>query len=192
MNCVSCGKSIPGGARYCIHCGVEQAVPTPIAAVAAVGGLARVARREAANAAHAEPVRLFSEPPVATAAPHHPMMNRDHPDLQGTPTQPAYASGPDRRGLALALVVAAVVVSGIVLAVLLWRGAPRATEPGPEAAPAARSEAPVTAAPPAQAPEAAVPAPAETGTVAPATDSPAMAQPTTEPRVPAGPPVQIE
>ena len=192
MNCVSCGKSIPGGARYCIHCGVEQAVPTPIAAVAAVGGFARVARREAANAAHAEPVRPFSEPPIATEALHHPTMNRDHPDWQTTATQPAYASGPDRRGLAIALVVAAVVVAAIALVVLLWRGAPRPTEPAPDVAPAARGEAPVPPAPPAPAPEARAPVPAEVETVAPATPSSAAAQPASESPVSVGPPVQIE
>jgi hypothetical protein len=187
MNCVSCGKSIPGGARYCIHCGVEQAVPTPIAAVAAAGGLARVARREAANAAHAEPVRLIPDAAAETEAFAHPTMTRGEPDLETAATQPAYASGPDRRGLAIALIVAAVVVAGIALAVMLWRSPPRGTEPGRELAPAARSEAAVpSAASPAPLPEperSATPAPES---VSPAAEPPALPPPATEP------PVQIE
>jgi hypothetical protein len=187
MNCVSCGKSIPGGARYCIHCGVEQAVPTPIAAVAAAGGLARVARREAANAAHAEPVRLIPDAAAETEAFVRPTMTPGDPDPQMAATQPAYASMPARRGFALALIVAAVVVAAIALAVVLWRSPPQGAEPGREVPRAARSEAPVpSVALPAPLPEpvpSAAPAPE---TVPPAAESPALPPPATEP------PVQIE
>ena len=57
MKCVSCGKDNPAGARYCVHCGVEQAVPTPIAAVAAASMATRARNTvpQAANAAQADP-----------------------------------------------------------------------------------------------------------------------------------------
>ena len=58
MKCANCAKDNPTGARYCIHCGAEQAVPTPIAAVAAaaIASGRRGPLRQAANAAQAEPL----------------------------------------------------------------------------------------------------------------------------------------
>ncbi|MGE5171230.1 MAG: hypothetical protein ACM3JC_12780 [Rudaea sp.] len=189
MNCVSCGKSIPGGARYCIHCGVEQAVPTPIAAVAAAGGLARVARREAANAAHAEPVRRVPDGAAETETLAQPTMNRGERDLERAATQPAYAGGPHRRGLAIALIAAAVVVAAIAWGIALWRSSSQAIAPSDEAASAARSEAPVPSqalSPPPEPAAAAPPAPESAAPAAEAPASPQAAQPATEP------PVQIE
>ncbi|HKU86514.1 MAG TPA: hypothetical protein VJV77_09260 [Casimicrobiaceae bacterium] len=56
MRCASCAAENPAGARFCIQCGAEHALPTPIAAVAAAvsgqRGHATVAR--AANAAQAD------------------------------------------------------------------------------------------------------------------------------------------
>ena len=116
MICASCGKQIPAGARYCVHCGTEQSAPTPIAAVATAASMARASQVKAANAAHAEPrarVRvdaanqssaIIGDRASAVASAHQ------------TGTPPAYAAGPGRRGLAIALVAGGIVV-GLVAAV---------------------------------------------------------------------------
>lgn len=128
MKCANCAKDNPAGARYCIHCGAEQALPTPIAAVAAAamasGG--RNPLRQAANAAQAEPLadhalateseparwqsRATSDPGEADVrAPSHSVANA---------VNPAYAALPRRTGLAVALVAACIVVAAIAFAVL--------------------------------------------------------------------------
>ena len=57
MTCASCGKETPAGARYCLHCGAAQSVPTPIAAVAAAAMASRMSKAvpQAANASQADP-----------------------------------------------------------------------------------------------------------------------------------------
>ena len=56
MRCASCAAENPGGARYCSQCGAEQALPTPIAAVAAAvsGQRGHASAARAANAAQAD------------------------------------------------------------------------------------------------------------------------------------------
>ena len=124
MRCPSCGVENPGGARYCIQCGAEQALPTPIAAVAAAvsGQRGRAAVARAANAAQADlPDERDAEPPprpnvVMAAAMREP---RDPPPRQrGTqpvsaPAQPAYARGPSQGHLAAFLIVLAFAIAAV-------------------------------------------------------------------------------
>ena len=49
MKCASCGAGNPAGARYCVQCGAEQSMPTPIAAVAAAAMASRPRKRGAAG-----------------------------------------------------------------------------------------------------------------------------------------------
>ena len=122
MTCASCGKQIPTGARYCIHCGAEQSVPTPIAAVtAAAGGPAREPRAQAANAAQAEPgsspiTRQAANQPSATAAPGE---GRSETRPQAIPPAPAHAGLPRHTGLAAAVLAACVVAA--IAGFFAWR-----------------------------------------------------------------------
>jgi hypothetical protein len=111
MICVSCGKTIPDGTRFCIHCGVEQAVPTPIAAVAAATSIAHASSAKAANAAHAEPRKRELVRAANQASADDPSQS------------PAYAAQPPRRAIAVALVVTCVVIGAAVAAVIAWRSA---------------------------------------------------------------------
>jgi hypothetical protein len=125
VTCASCGKQIAAGVRYCIHCGAEQAVPTPIAAVAAAL-TARANEREAANAAHAESApgamaRSAPPPPAHDVASSTPSARREAVAANAEPTQPMYASGPDRRGLATALIVCAALVAIALASAMIWR-----------------------------------------------------------------------
>jgi hypothetical protein len=204
MSCASCGKQVAAGARYCIHCGAEQAVPTPIAAVAAASmSMARAARGEAANAAHAEPApRDPPRPSVAASAIERAgaagiieragtvnmieragtadMIERagaadigrppatlatDGAGAAHMPIFPAYASGPARRGLAVALIGTCVIVAIAALGIVggrLSRTHVDTTAPGINAtsahsAPAAASAVtpPAASVPAAPVPEAA-------------------------------------
>src|SRR5579864_1182998 len=117
MTCASCGKHIPAGARYCVHCGAEQSPPTPSGAVAS---MARASRLRAANAAHAEP-RARLRVDAANQSSATPAGHASAPVLpaQETGTPPAYATGPARRGLAVALVGGGIVVA--LAAAAGWR-----------------------------------------------------------------------
>jgi hypothetical protein len=116
MICASCGKQVPAGARYCVHCGAEQSAPTPIAAVAAAASMARASQVKAANAAHAEPrarmrVDAANQSPAIIGGRASAVVSAHQ-----TVTPPAYAAGPGRRGLAIALVAGGIVV-GLAAAV---------------------------------------------------------------------------
>ena len=122
MSCASCGKQVTAGARYCIHCGAEQSVPTPIAAVAAASmswrappaGRRPMPRRRNLRRAtrHAGRVRrAASEPARASTSAR---VRRRLPlarARQPPPIFPAYAAHPQRRGLAIALAGACVIVA---------------------------------------------------------------------------------
>ncbi|HEX6137197.1 MAG TPA: zinc ribbon domain-containing protein [Casimicrobiaceae bacterium] len=115
MICASCGRQNPAGAHYCIHCGAEQSVPTPIAAVAAASTavIARSSRARAANAAQAEPAI------VAPLRPANPMPSDDNPpraDGASSAEPPAYDALPRRPGLAVALIAGCVVVAFAAIA----------------------------------------------------------------------------
>ena len=129
MRCANCARDIPAGARYCVHCGAEQAVPTPIAAVAAAiaqrGGRALP---QAANAAQAEPAaneprRAAASLPANDARPSRGPPKADvvaHPRANDArEALPAYASTPRRAGVALTLIVACFAVA--VAAFFAWR-----------------------------------------------------------------------
>jgi hypothetical protein len=109
--------------RYCIHCGAEQSVPTPIAAVAAA--MARGQPREAANAAHAEPARaVLSDATRPEAAPAAATLTRPATAQAANsppPTPPAYDGGPPHGRLAAVLVGCLVAVTIALAAVALWR-----------------------------------------------------------------------
>jgi hypothetical protein len=116
--CADCGRDNPVGARYCIHCGAEQSLPTPIAAAAAIASRARRGIPQAANAAHADPVP--EEQPHPTGHPASPATSASTPRATIVPypssggasgrhdalAAPAYAEGPRRSGIALSIVVA--------------------------------------------------------------------------------------
>jgi hypothetical protein len=128
MRCASCGKENPAGARYCLHCGAEHAVPTPIAAVAAaaMAGRSRNAVPQAANAAQADPVadersspQLEPAPwPVPTPDPAVSTRTRERARLRSDADMPAYASAPGRTGLAV--IVVAACIGGAVIALSAW------------------------------------------------------------------------
>jgi hypothetical protein len=130
MSCASCGKQIPAGSRYCIHCGAEQSPPTPIAAVAAAAMMANASRARAANAAHAEPhAEPRVEPRVEPAqdAANQSSVKDASGDSRytampgGTLAPPAYASAPVRRGLAAGLIGGALLVAVALAVVVGWR-----------------------------------------------------------------------
>ncbi len=119
MKCANCGRDNPAGARYCIHCGAEHSVPTPIAAAAAIASRARRGIPQAANAAHADPIpdeqlEPVETPPmvpetVARSSGHativpHPSSAASASTSRDSTKLPAYASGPRRSGIALSLV----------------------------------------------------------------------------------------
>ena len=135
MKCATCARDNPTGARYCVHCGAEQSVPTPIAAVAAAAmtSRGRGAMPQAANAAHADPapdesasrsqgntapkvVTSRSEAPPKAAVAEHPRIAAS-PAVQTGP--PAYASAPKRTGLAFSIVVACFVAAAATF--FAWR-----------------------------------------------------------------------
>jgi hypothetical protein len=128
MRCASCGKDNPTGARYCLHCGAEHAVPTPIAAVAAaaLAGRSRNAVPQAANAAQADPVadersspQLEPAPwPASTPDPPVSSRTRERARLRSDADMPAYASAPGRTGLAV--IVVAACIGGAVIALSAW------------------------------------------------------------------------
>ncbi|HET8877771.1 MAG TPA: zinc-ribbon domain-containing protein [Casimicrobiaceae bacterium] len=122
--CPSCGRQVAAGARYCIQCGAEQSVPTPIAAVAAA--MARGQPREAANAAHADPARsILSDASPTDAAPAAATLTRAasvSAANSAAPTPPAYDAGPPRARLAAVLIGCLVAVTIALAAVALWRG----------------------------------------------------------------------
>ena len=186
MTCASCGRQVATGARYCIHCGAEQSVPTPIAVVAA--SMTRRGGREAANAAHAEPAgsvapkRVPDRPAYDDAgAPRRPTEGGNAANSDA-PARPAYADAPPRRGIAVALLACLVVVAIGVGAYAYWRtehaqGDVSASAPAPTAEPpasAAASTAPATS-------------PAESPTQAPAEPSAQAAPASPEAASPATP-----
>ena len=60
MKCASCGRDNPAGARFCVHCGTEQA-STPIAVAAAANAArSRAAMPQAANAPRADSARAVT------------------------------------------------------------------------------------------------------------------------------------
>lgn len=126
VTCTNCGKQVAPGARYCVHCGSEQSVPTPIAAVAAAA-MARGRAREAANAAHAEPASRVAGGGSAfthaerDAALAHLTGNGAANAADDAPLPPAYDGAPRRRGLAVALIACGALVAVIAAAVLVWR-----------------------------------------------------------------------
>jgi len=170
VTCASCGKQVAPGARFCVHCGAEQSVPTPIAVVAAAS-MSRSGRREAANAAHAEPVhrpspRDSSAAPAADPTPLAPPAQTGVAnDGHDSPTRPAYADAPQRRGLLLALLAACVVVAIAAAGTFIWRLEGERTKAAAEnaAAPTTSPAAPTTSpAAPVAAPSASVEAPPAT------------------------------
>jgi len=215
MTCMSCGRPMAAGARYCIHCGAEQAVPTPIAAVAAAA-MARGNRREAANAAHADPVRGAGAgvspraepwqvaPAIAFAANSATSDHAAHDEG----VRPAYADAPPRRGLAAVFIASCVAVAIVVGAVIAWRMEGERSEATAAAAdtsvrngPAAPSRAPDTAslAPPSQrgGPATSLSPAAEAGTAGASSSQAAVAEAPaaagTAPSAPvAGTPVEIK
>jgi len=181
--CASCGRQVATGARYCIHCGAEQSVPTPIAAVAAAS-IARRPGREAANAAHADPAHA-SAPDAAPdshdgALPPFGVTGTAHAANSDQPARPAYADAPRRRGLAVAVVAGLVAVTIIVVLAIVWRisGEPEsvmtANTPNETAPKHARAQA---AAPAAEQPGTSTATPA----AAPGTTQPATTPETTSP-----------
>ena len=175
MRCASCGKENPAGARYCLHCGVEHAVPTPIAAVAAaaMAGRSRSAVPQAANAAQADPVpdehaspQLEPMPwpsPMPDASPSG--RTRERARLRSDADMPAYASAPGRTGLAV--IVVAACIGGAVIALSAWwmyhdtRGVATSAKPADESSVMAGFPPDATPAPraPGVPPESAPPAP---------------------------------
>jgi hypothetical protein len=120
MICASCGKHVPAGARYCVHCGAEQSPPTPIAAVAVAASMARASQVKAANAAHAEPrARLRVDAANQWSATTAGRASAPVAPAHEAGTPPAYATGPGRRGLAVALVAGGIVVA--LAAAAGWR-----------------------------------------------------------------------
>lgn len=186
MSCPSCGREVAAGARYCIHCGAEQSVPTPIAAVAAAL-MARASQREAANAAHAESASAsgaHAGSSVRVDDPVSPAPSARHSVVAANvePARPVYASNPGRRGLAIALFACCAIVAAALAAAVIWRieGEPHATSifdtaGEPASGSASSTPAPSAAAPPAgEMPASGTPAPAQPDAAASA-ENPAVA-----------------
>lgn len=134
--CPACAKRVVAGARYCIHCGAEQNVPTPIAAVAAAS-LAKGRAREAANAAHADPAPRSPDSRKAAVASLPKRRARVATSAgAGSAARPAYDDAPSRRRLAGALVIAGVVVAVASAAVVGMRLRHEPTASSADAAPA--------------------------------------------------------
>ena len=160
MKCASCAAENPAGARFCVQCGAEQALPTPIAAVAAAvsgqRGHAAVAR--AANAAQADlPHEQEAERPsrasVVVAASMREPRNaaRGRTEPHPAVALPAYAQGPSHGHLAAFLIVLAFAIAAVAFGAWKmlggeWRSGTRVpgTEPSvmssfpPEATPSPR------------------------------------------------------
>ena len=124
MTCASCGQRVAPGARYCVHCGAEQSVPTPIAVAASI---ARRGGREAANAANAESTATVASIGFPNRAPPERVRERrdanaePHAANSDQPGRPAYADGPSRRGLAITVVASLAVVVVALGAYAAWR-----------------------------------------------------------------------
>lgn len=123
MTCASCGQRVAPGARYCVHCGAEQSVPTPIAVAASI---ARRGGREAANAANAESTATVAPIGLPGRAPPELRERRDAKAAADAansdqPARPAYADGPSHRGLAIAVVASLAVVAIALGAYAVWR-----------------------------------------------------------------------
>jgi len=124
MTCASCGHRVAPGARYCVHCGAEQSVPTPIAVAASI---ARRSGREAANAANAESTATVASIGLPSRAPGERVRERHDVDApphaanSDQPARPAYADGPSRRGPAIALIASLAVVAIALGAYATWR-----------------------------------------------------------------------
>lgn len=164
MNCASCGKVNPADARYCVHCGAEQSVPTPIAAVAAAAMTARSGNAvlQAANAAQADPAadlrprsmpqrERAPRPGGAVVDQHAPRGLEAGAIAGGVQAPPAYASAPRRTGLAAALIVACLLVAVIVFAG--WRMLGGESQSGTEAAKESGDESVMSAFPPEATPQ---------------------------------------
>lgn len=130
MKCAICAADNPAGARYCVQCGAEHSLPTPIAAVAAAVSAAARARSavpQAANAAQAEPVR--DDRPQMSARRQAAPWARDDEALQPmahgetrpatAAAEPAYARAPGRKGVAAFLIALALAIAA--LAFTGWR-----------------------------------------------------------------------
>ena len=124
MKCTSCGAENPGGARYCIQCGAEQALPTPIAAVAAAvsGQRGRASVARAANAAQAElpddrDAEAAPRPNVVVATsmggPRNTAVRQGRAHTDAALAQPAYARGPSNGHLAAFLIVLAFAIAAV-------------------------------------------------------------------------------
>src|SRR5882672_1601778 len=147
MKCASCGKQNPHGARYCVQCGVEQALPAPMAAVAAGAGTGRVRviAPQAANAPQAGPDTLA--PPNAELQPG-PWQRSRTVDSSRDATVAKLAAGDARlRGSVSnrAVIGATLAVAIIALAVALFAGW-RSFHAGADAASADRDDESVMAA----------------------------------------------
>jgi hypothetical protein len=170
MACASCGKQIAAGVRYCIHCGAEQAVPTPIAAVAAAL-MARAGEREAANAAHAESVAGMTAHSNPRRSDDAASSRRGIVAANAEPARPVYARRPGRGSLAVALIAGCALVALAVAAAFTWRleQAPTATSIFETVGQKVRASAATPALPTAE------PSPA-TGTTTAATAEPSAAR----------------
>jgi hypothetical protein len=91
MKCTSCGRDNPAGARYCVHCGTEQASTPMAVAAAANAGRAR-SPLQAANAPQADSSQASRRLPKA----ERPGATRHYVDALGADTQPpAFPAGSD-------------------------------------------------------------------------------------------------
>jgi len=126
MRCASCAAENPAGARFCVQCGAEQALPTPIAAVAAAvsGQRGHAAIARAANAAQAdlphehepEPERRTRASVIAAASVREARgtpERRARAQPAATLAQPAYAQGPANGHLAAFLIALAFAIAAV-------------------------------------------------------------------------------
>ncbi len=209
MICRSCNRTLPARARYCVHCGAEQDLPTPIAFAAAMAGV----RREAANAVYAEaapPPRGEARAPGTQAGfpprvDTHAAPDERSPSREGgaapgeLDSTPAYSNAPSRYRLATALIVACLVLGAVGLTAAWWLrptpplvAAPSTTDTAmPPALPASPPAEPAPSLPDANAAPPAPPATADTTTGAPTAEAPSSAEaaPSADPAAEA--PVQI-
>ena len=156
MKCANCAKDNPAGARYCIHCGAEQALPTPIAAVAAAAMASgrRAPVRQAANAAQAEPIADHAVAQESEPAPWQRLATSEPAAARGAAAaddaQPAYAALPRRTGLAVALIAACVVVAAVAFTVVRFvqPNAPSMSDETRDASDSVMSSFPPDATPP--------------------------------------------
>ena len=148
MRCASCGAENPAGAHFCAQCGAEQALPTPIAAVAAAvsgqHGRAGVAR--AANAAQAdlphehepEPERRSRASVIEAASVREARRTperRDRAQPAAPAAQPAYAQGPGNGHLAAFLIALAFAIAAVAFGAWKMLGGELPSErrvPGPD------------------------------------------------------------